>query len=58
MKIELNKKSVMSLFITLTIKVNKEKRLIIINAMILNNCFEIRKINIEILKKMFANLNT
>ncbi len=41
-----------------TIELNKEKRLTIINIIILNNYFEIRKINIEILKNMFISLNT
>ena len=56
-KIELGEKNVKDFFITLIIKLNKEKKLTIINATILNNYFETKNANIEILKKIFANLN-
>ena len=54
---KLSEKNVKEFFITLTMKLNKGKKLTIIDATILNNCFKIKKTNIEILKKMFASLN-
>ena len=57
-KTKLNEKSVKGFYITLTMKLNKEKRLTMIDAMILNNCFEVKEADIEMLKKMFASLNT
>ena len=57
MKIELNKKNVKSFFIILIIKLIK-KKLKKIDKIILNNCFKIKNANIEILQKLFANLNT
>ena len=56
-KIELNKKNVKSFFVILTIELIKEKKLTEINKTILNNYFEIKSADIEILQKLFANLN-
>ena len=56
-KIELNKKSVKGFLVILTIKLIKKKKLTKIDKTILNNCFEIKSADIEVLQKLFANLN-
>jgi hypothetical protein len=57
-KIKLGEESVKGFLLTLAIKLDKDKKLTIIDTTILNNYFEVRKANIEVLAEISESLNT